>query len=138
MDFVRRNFGTNEPLPVEQFFLFFWPVCLAHTANRPKSEEKSVQLAKVHLYRIYFLQNPYFKNIWSIKVENYFGIILDFQYPNCWLQVNVFLEMNHLLLTRDIVLLPFAVHDKTQNCPKTNQTTKQSNQQNQWIKSCGT
>ena len=28
MDFVRSNFGTNEPLPVE------------HTANRTKSEEK--------------------------------------------------------------------------------------------------
>ena len=36
----------------------------------------------------------------------------------------VFLEMNHLLLTRDIVFLPFAVHDKAQNRPKTNQTTK--------------
>ena len=32
-----------------------------HTANRPKSEEKSVQMAEVHLYRIYFLQNPCFK-----------------------------------------------------------------------------
>ena len=41
------------------FFLTFWPVCCNHTANRPKSEEKSVQLAEVHLYRIYFLQNPY-------------------------------------------------------------------------------
>ena len=28
---------------------------------RPKNEEKSVQLAEVHLYHIYFLQNPYFK-----------------------------------------------------------------------------
>ena len=35
----------------------FWTVCCAHTA---KSEEKSVQLAEVHLYRISFLQNPYF------------------------------------------------------------------------------
>ena len=49
MDFVRSNFGTNEPLPVEHF-----------AANRPKSEEKSVQLPEVHLYRSYFLQNPYF------------------------------------------------------------------------------
>ena len=48
MNFVRSKFGTNEPLPVE------------HTANQQKSEEKSVQLAEVHLYRIYFLQNPYF------------------------------------------------------------------------------
>ena len=32
-----------------------------NTANRSKSEEKSVQLAEVHLYRIYFLQNPYFR-----------------------------------------------------------------------------
>ena len=65
MDFVRSSFGTNEPLPVEHFFLTFWPVCCAHTANRPKSEEKSVQLAEVHLYRTYFLQNPYFKGIAS-------------------------------------------------------------------------
>ena len=43
------------------FFLTFCPVCCAHTANRPKSEEKSVQLAEVHLYQIYFLQNPYFR-----------------------------------------------------------------------------
>ena len=26
MDFVRSNFGSNEPLPVENFFLTFWPV----------------------------------------------------------------------------------------------------------------
>ena len=43
------------------FFLTFWPVCCVCEANRPKSEEKSFQLAEVHLYRIYFLQNPYFK-----------------------------------------------------------------------------
>ena len=49
MDFVRSNFGTNEPLPVEHFF-----------PHRTKSEEKSVQLAEVHLYRSYFLENPYF------------------------------------------------------------------------------
>ena len=55
MDFVRSKLGTNEPLPAEQFFS-------SHTANQPKSEEKSVQLAEVHLYQIYFLQNPYFKN----------------------------------------------------------------------------
>ena len=29
-------------------------------ANPPKSEEKSVQLADVHLYRSYFIQNPHF------------------------------------------------------------------------------
>ena len=60
MDFVRSNFGTNEPLPVEHFFLTFWQVCCVSAANQPKREEKSVQLAEVHLYRIYFLQNPYF------------------------------------------------------------------------------
>ena len=32
-------------------------------ANRPKSEEKSVQLAEVHLYQSYFLQNPYFSSL---------------------------------------------------------------------------
>ena len=42
------------------FFLTFWPVCCVSAANRPKSEEKSVQLAEVHLYRSYFLQYPYF------------------------------------------------------------------------------
>ena len=41
MDFVRSKFGTNEPMPVEHFFLTFWMVCCAHTANWPKSEEKS-------------------------------------------------------------------------------------------------
>ena len=55
MEFVRSKFGTNEPLPVEHFF--------PRGAHRPKSEEKSVQLAEVHLYRIYFLQNPYFNQI---------------------------------------------------------------------------
>ena len=41
MDFVRSNFGTNEPLPVEHFFfLTFWPVCCVCAANQPKSEEK--------------------------------------------------------------------------------------------------
>ena len=66
MDFVRSNFGTNEPL-----------LCVC-AANRPKSEEKSVLLAEIHLYRIYFLQNPYFNenqicigaksfNFWSNK-----------------------------------------------------------------------
>ena len=45
------------------FFLTFWPVCCGHTANWPKREEKSVQLEDVHLYQIYFLQNPYFKQI---------------------------------------------------------------------------
>ena len=40
MDFVRRKFSTNEPLPVEHLFPHFWPVFCAHTANRPKSEEK--------------------------------------------------------------------------------------------------
>ena len=45
----------------------FWPVCCVCTANRPKSEEKSVQLAEVHLYRTYFLHNPYYfsKGEWS-------------------------------------------------------------------------
>ena len=40
------------------FFLSFWPICC---------NEKSVQLAEVHLYRIYFLQNPYFKEVPSFK-----------------------------------------------------------------------
>jgi hypothetical protein len=62
MDFVRSNFGTNEPLPVEHFFPHFLAGFL-RTHNKPaKSEEKSVQLAEVHLYRIYFLQNPYFSS----------------------------------------------------------------------------
>ena len=45
MEFVRSKFGTNEPLPVEHFF--------PRGAHRPKSEEKSVQLAEVHLYQSY-------------------------------------------------------------------------------------
>ena len=65
--------------PVEHFFPSLFGQFAAHyTANRPKSEEKSVQLAEVHLYRIYFLQNPYFKNTCPLKVKNYYGIILDF------------------------------------------------------------
>ena len=41
-------------------------------ANPPKSEEKSVQLAEVHLYRSYFLQNPYFRTNYSKHYEIYF------------------------------------------------------------------
>ena len=56
MDFVRSNFGTNEPLPVE---------------HRPKSEEKSVQLAEGLLYQIYFLKNPYFRWLrWAFAETN--------------------------------------------------------------------
>ena len=61
MDFVRSEFGTNELLPDEHFCPHFLAglLCVC-AANRPKSEEKSVQLAEVYLYRSYFLQNPYF------------------------------------------------------------------------------
>ena len=51
------------------FFLTVWPVCCAHTATQhtqqtgQKIKEKSVQLAEVHLYRIQFLQNPYFSHV---------------------------------------------------------------------------
>ena len=56
------------------FFLTFWLVCCAHTANRPKSKEKSVQLTEVHLYWSYFLQNPYFNEFtflffWVFPIE---------------------------------------------------------------------
>ena len=51
MDFVRSNFGTNEPLPVEHFFPHFFAGLLWCAANQPKSEEKSVQLAQDHLDR---------------------------------------------------------------------------------------
>ena len=51
----------------------------AHTANQPKSEEKSVQLGEVHLYRIYFLQNPYFKNSFKIFWTIFFRVSQKFQ-----------------------------------------------------------
>ena len=52
MNFVRSNFSTNEPLPVE---------------HRPKSEE----LAEGLLYQIYFLQNPYFRWLgWAFAETN--------------------------------------------------------------------
>ena len=62
MDFVRSEFGTNEPLPVEHFCPHFLAglLCVC-AANRPKSENKSVHLAEV-----YFLQNPYF----SVALKN--------------------------------------------------------------------
>ena len=59
MDFVRSNFGTNEPLPVEHFFSHFL-AGLLWRSQPAKKWGKKVQLAEVHLYRIYFLQNPYF------------------------------------------------------------------------------
>ena len=56
MDFVRSKFGKNEPLPVEHFFPHFLTGLLrTHTANRSKSEEKSVQLAEIHLYELTYL-----------------------------------------------------------------------------------
>ena len=73
MDFVRSKFGTNEPLPVEHFFPHFWPVCCVCAENQPKSEEKSVQLAEVHLYRSYFLQNPYFRVVEKYRIWGIMG-----------------------------------------------------------------
>ena len=53
------------------FLLIFWPVCCVFAVNRRKSEEKSVQLTEVNLYRIYFLQNSYFSTIPGIvKIQN--------------------------------------------------------------------
>ena len=60
MDFV--NSVQMILCQLNTFPLTFWPVCCAHTANRPKSEEKNFQLAEVHLYRSYFLQNLYFSS----------------------------------------------------------------------------
>ena len=54
MDFVRSNFCTNEPLPVEHFFPH---LCLQQTGQKVR---KKVFMAEVHLYRIYFLQKQYF------------------------------------------------------------------------------
>ena len=53
--YSNKKISTNETLPVEHFFPHF---LASFTANRTKSEEKSVQLAEVHFYQIYFLQNP--------------------------------------------------------------------------------
>ena len=60
MDFVWSNFGTNELLPVEHFFPHFLGGLLCVRSKPAKKWGKSVQLVEVHLYRIYFLQNPYF------------------------------------------------------------------------------
>ena len=68
MDFVSSNFGTNEPQPVE------------HTENWPKSEEKSVQLAEVHLYWTYSLLNLYFDMIKFSR--DICTTILDDLWPN--------------------------------------------------------
>ena len=70
MDFVRSKLVQMNLCQLNTFFLTFWPVCCAHTANQPKSEEKSVQLAEVHLYQIYFLQNPYFNGL-LYRVSSY-------------------------------------------------------------------
>ena len=81
MDFVRSNFGTNEPLPVEHFFPHFlagFAVC------------SSVQLAEVHLYRsltfykIHTLRSPlwnYPSFIYSWFVEPLF---LLHSHPKTW------------------------------------------------------
>ena len=55
MDFVRSKSGTNEALPVEHFL-----ACLL----------RSVQLAEVHLYRSYFLQNPYFRYVTTANLDS--------------------------------------------------------------------
>ena len=58
--FVRSEFGTNETLQVEHFFLTLWPV-LRHTQSKQaKKWGFFFQLAEVHLHRSYFLQNPYY------------------------------------------------------------------------------
>ena len=51
MDFVRSNFGTNEPLSVEHFFPYF----LAAQQTGQKVREKSVQLAEFNSYKIHVL-----------------------------------------------------------------------------------
>ena len=61
MDFVISNLGTNESLPGEQFFPHFLTSLLR--------THSSVQLAEVHLYRIYFLQNPYFSSTVAYKTK---------------------------------------------------------------------
>ena len=59
MDFVRSKLGTNEPLPVEHYFPHF----LADL-------QISVQLLEVHLYRSYFLQNPYFRYVTTANLDS--------------------------------------------------------------------
>ena len=61
---------------LKTFFLTFGLVCCAvckpcvFAANQLKSEGKNVQLAEVHFYRSYFLQNPYFsaRNFTVLKI----------------------------------------------------------------------
>jgi hypothetical protein len=57
--FLRTQAAIDSP-PIYLHLIFgtlqFEISCLMNW-NRPKSEEKSVQLAKVHLYQSYFLQN---------------------------------------------------------------------------------
>ena len=62
MDFVRSNFGTKEPLPVEHVFPHSLAGLLRTHSKLAKNEEKSVQLAEIHLCWSYFLQsqNTYF------------------------------------------------------------------------------
>ena len=103
MDFVRSNFGTNEHLPVEHFFpLLFGRFAAHYTANRPKSEEKSVQLAEVHLYRNYFLQNPYFTHIHQGFNEGKF--VQQFQKHNLHLSIQKKCQQTFLKTTKETFL----------------------------------
>ena len=92
MDFVRSNFCTNEPLPVEHFFPHF--LAGLFTANRPKS----VQLAEVHLYRNYFLQNPYFSGILEVVEQYDYCHELNFSNPNLEVASSANLYLNNRLV----------------------------------------
>ena len=79
---------------VEHFFPHF---LAGHTANQPKSEEKSVQLAEVHLYRNYFLQNPYFSGILEVVEQYDYCHELNFSNPNLEVASNANLYLNRLV-----------------------------------------
>ena len=67
MDFVRSNFGTNEPLPVEHFFPHFLDSLLCVRSKLAKKWGEKCSTGRGSF--VPNLQNPYF-NVWCNKFDS--------------------------------------------------------------------